>query len=159
LNLKVPRSVTTSAFNYFSPDMEVPDTMDVSMDQPENLLFTWNSGFGNDFYGEDGNDVVLGRKGTILRVAENVSYFPQGAAGSTHAEVPVSPTGEKPDIVGGSKDTSLHMLNFFDCVRSRAETNCPFELGYRSSIACQMAVASLRQGRTVRWDAEREQIV
>ena len=46
LDLKVPRPVTMVGYNYLSPEMEVPDTTDVSMDQPENLLFTWNSGFG-----------------------------------------------------------------------------------------------------------------
>src|SRR5690349_19256780 len=29
LNLKIPRSVTMAGYNYFSPDMEVPDNMDV----------------------------------------------------------------------------------------------------------------------------------
>lgn len=51
------------------------------------------------------------------------------------------------------------MRNFFDCVRSRRAPNCPFELGYRSAIACKMAITSLRKGRTVKWDAEREEIV
>jgi hypothetical protein len=51
------------------------------------------------------------------------------------------------------------MRNFFDCVRSRKEPNCPFDLGFRSAIACQMAIASLRQKRTVQWDAEKEEIV
>ncbi|HKV26590.1 MAG TPA: Gfo/Idh/MocA family oxidoreductase [Candidatus Acidoferrum sp.] len=159
LKLNVPRSVTMVGFNYFSPEMEVPDTMNVSMDQPENLLFTWNSGFGNDFYGEDGNDAVLGNRGTILRTAENVSYLPQGRHSAAASAEPGAQTSSKPDIVGGSNDTNLHMDNFFDCVRSRKEPNCPFELGYRSAIACQMAIASLRRKRTVRWDAEREDIL
>ena len=51
------------------------------------------------------------------------------------------------------------MNNFFDCVRSRKEPNCPFALGFNSAIACQMANASLRQGRTVQWDSEKEEIV
>ena len=51
------------------------------------------------------------------------------------------------------------MQNFFDCVRSRKEPNCPFEIGYRSAIACQMAVRSYREGRTVTWDEKREEIV
>jgi hypothetical protein len=51
------------------------------------------------------------------------------------------------------------MQNFLDCVRSRKQPNCPFETGFRSAVACQMAVASYRQGRTVRWDARREEIV
>jgi len=51
------------------------------------------------------------------------------------------------------------MKNFFDCVRSRQEPNCPFEIGFRSAIACQMANVSYRVGRAVKWDAEREDIV
>ena len=51
------------------------------------------------------------------------------------------------------------MQNFIDCVRSRKQPNCPFEIGFRSAIACQMAIASLRQGRAVRWDTKREEIV
>ena len=37
-----------------------------------------------------------------------------------------------------------------------SEPNCPFELGFRVSIACRMAVESYRQRRTVRWDAARK---
>jgi hypothetical protein len=51
------------------------------------------------------------------------------------------------------------MQNFFDCVRSRKEPHCPFELGFRTAIACQMAIASYRQKRTVRWDARAGDIV
>jgi predicted dehydrogenase len=158
MDLKIPRSATMAGYNYFSPDMEVPDTMDVAMDLPENLLFTWNSGFGNNYYGEDGNDLLLGNKGTLLRVNDSVSYQPQGHHGGAAPEAPKS-SGGQPDIVGGSDDTDAHMRNFFECVRSRKEPNCTFELGYRSAIACQMALASLHKGATVRWDAEREEIV
>jgi hypothetical protein len=52
-----------------------------------------------------------------------------------------------------------HMQNFLDCMRSGKETNCPFDVGYRVSIACRMAVESYRQVRTVHWDPGREEIV
>jgi len=156
LDLKIPRTVTMTGNNYLSPKMQVPDTMNVSMDQPEKLLFTWNSMFGNDYYGE-GDDLVLGNKGTILRNEdEQVRYAPQGKAAGRASP---ARSGRAPDIVGGSDSTDLHMQNFFDCVRSRKEPNCPFEIGFRSAIACQMANASYRQGRTVRWEEEREEIV
>jgi predicted dehydrogenase len=159
LNLKIPRRVTMAGYNYLSPEMEVPDTMDVSMDQPENLLFTWNSAFANNYYGEDGNDLALGNKGTVIRVVDNVNYQAQTHHGSQKAEASAAVGGE-PDIVGSDDaETEAHMRNFFDCVRSRKEPNCPFDLGFRSAIACQMAIASLRQGRSVGWDAEKEDIV
>lgn len=159
LGLKIPRRATMAGYNYLSPEMEVPDTMDVSMDQPEDLLFTWNSAFGNNHYGEDGNDLALGNKGTVMRIVDSVSYLPQNPQAANKDQTPRSVGGE-PDIVGSDEaDTDAHMSNFFDCVRSRKEPNCPFEMGFRSAIACQMAIASLRRGRTVQWDAEREEIV
>jgi predicted dehydrogenase len=159
LGLGIPRRVTMAGYNYLSPGMEVPDTMDVSMDQPENLMFTWNSAFGNNYYGEDGNDLALGNKGTLIRVKDTVKFIPQGGQ-SSEVGAPTAAGGE-PDIVGGSDadETQAHMQNFFDCVRSRKEPNCPFELGYNSAIACQMAIASLRQGRTVEWNSEKKDIV
>ncbi len=52
-----------------------------------------------------------------------------------------------------------HMQNFFDGIRLGKEQNCPFEVGFRTSIACRMAVESYRQGRTMKWDATKEEIV
>ncbi|MCX6625948.1 MAG: gfo/Idh/MocA family oxidoreductase, partial [Acidobacteria bacterium] len=64
------------------------------------------------------------------------------------------------ELVGPTKtQPAAHMHNFFDCLRSGKETNCPVEVGYRVAIACRMAVESYRQGRTIRWDAKNEQIV
>lgn len=151
LNLQIPQAVTMTGANYLSPDMHPPDTMDVPMLQPEKILFTWNSMFGNRHYGE-GDDLLFGDKGAIHRDEnQRVSYLPEGKR-QAEATQPTPPTSD-------AKLTDLHMQNFFDCVRSRREPNCPFEIGYRSAIACQMAVASYREGRTVRWDAKRSALV
>jgi hypothetical protein len=50
--------------------------------------------------------------------------------------------------------TGRHMQNFFDSVRGRKVPACPFELGFRTAIVCQMAVASYLRQTTVCWDAE-----
>ena len=49
--------------------------------------------------------------------------------------------------------------NIFDAIRTGREPNCPFETGYRVTVACIMAVESYRLGRTVSWNAETEEIV
>jgi hypothetical protein len=54
---------------------------------------------------------------------------------------------------------NAHMQNFLDCIRDGKEPNCPFDLGYRVSIACRMAVESYRQSRSMRWDPQKEVIV
>jgi len=157
MDLQIPERVAMSGANYFSPEMQVPDTMDVSMALPEKILFTWNSGFGSSYYHE--NEVVLGTEGAVTRDdgTEAVTYVPGKSKHSAIGAASEKPSA--PDIVGGGDETDIHMQNFMDCVRSRKTTDCPFEIGYRSAIACQMAVASYRQGREVRWDAEAEQIV
>jgi len=155
LNLKIPRGVMMNGGNYLSPGMEVPDTIDVSMDQPENLLFTWNCGFGNRHYNAE-DDYLLGNKGTIYRERYRVQYTPEDRPrGSTE---PI-PDARILNARTPSDGTHEHFQNFFDCVRSRKEPSCPFDLGYRSAIACQMAIRSYHEGRKMRWDAEHEEIV
>jgi predicted dehydrogenase len=144
LKLQVPKAVTMNGGIYLWKDgREVPDTMTVSVEQPEEMLITWASGFGNNQLGitED----VLGDNGTIQR-ANQLHYLPQKMN---------SPTGT--EMTGNAKAVPHeHMLNFFDCVRTGKEPNCPFDLGYRVAIACRMALDSYRFGRTVRWDAKKE---
>lgn len=150
LDLNIPQSVTMAGGNYRSPKMEVPDTMSVSLKQSEQLLITWNSMFGNAYFGETW-DYLFGTQGTVLHNAtDRVAYVPKGAKNSE---------AESADSGGYLDRTEHHMPNFFDCVRSRKEPNCPFEMGYRTAIACQMAVASYRLQRTVRWDPQAEDIV
>jgi predicted dehydrogenase len=152
LGLEIPRAVTMTGGLYLWKDgREVPDTMDVSMEHGESgsqgeLLFTWHSGFGNNHLGS--TEAVLGTDGTIER-GQQIRYSPQKVN---------RPQGV--EILGQSRtEPRAHMQNFFDAIRGKAAVNCPFELGYRVSIACRMAVESYRRGRTVRWDAIREEIV
>jgi predicted dehydrogenase len=52
-----------------------------------------------------------------------------------------------------SKD---HMSNFFDCVRSRQLPIADVETGHRSASLCHLGVLSLRLGRKLEWNPERE---
>lgn len=147
LNLQVPGSVTTTGGIYLWKDgREVPDTMSVAMVQPEEMLVTWGSGFGNNSLGS--TEDLLGTDGTISR-GQQIRYTPQKVN---------RPDGT--ELVGQSRTTPAgHMQNFLDSIRGKATPNCPFELGYRVSIACRMAVDSYRLGRPVAWDAQKEEIV
>ncbi|MBM3813628.1 MAG: Gfo/Idh/MocA family oxidoreductase [Acidimicrobiia bacterium] len=147
MGLKIPAAVTMTGGIYLWKDgREVPDTMNVSMEHPEEVLFTWDSGFGNNHLGN--SEDVLGTDGTISR-GQGIRYSPQKVNLPNEAE-----------LVGATKTPRhAHMQNFLDCVRSGAEPNCPFDVGYRVSIAARMAVESYRQQRTVEWDASKEEIV
>jgi predicted dehydrogenase len=157
MKFDIPDSVTMTGANLLSPKMQVPDTVDVSMLQGK-VLFTWNSMFGNNFYGE-GHDLLLGNKGTVSRnESDQVRYQPQGGetlgVNTLCAEAPEG--GQEKGYFDG---TDVHMQNFFDCMRSRKEPNCSFEIGYRAAITCQMAIASYHKKRAVRWDPKTEDIV
>ncbi|HYL36088.1 MAG TPA: Gfo/Idh/MocA family oxidoreductase [Bryobacteraceae bacterium] len=147
LRLRIPSAASMTGGLYLWKDgREIPDTMSVTLEQPEEMLITWDSGFGNSQLGvaED----VLGTDGTISR-SQSIRYAPQKVNRPEGAEL-VGRTLAPPHA---------HMQNFIDCIRSGREPSCPVELGYRVSIACRMAVESYRKGRTVRWDATREEIV
>ena len=76
---------------------------------------------------------VLGTDGTVSR-SQQIRYTPQKVN---------RPQGN--EMAGQTRTAPrAHMQNFFDCIRTGKEPNCPFELGFRVSIACRMAVESYR---------------
>lgn len=147
LQLQIPSSASMEGGIYLWKDgREAPDTVGVSMRQPEEILVNWVSGFGNNQLGV--SEDVLGTHGSISRAAQ-VRYVPQKVN---------RPAGT--EMAGRSSHAPhAHMANFFDSIRSGKEPNCPFDLGFKVSVACRMAVDSYRLGRTLRWDAAREEIV
>ncbi|MCB0838499.1 MAG: Gfo/Idh/MocA family oxidoreductase [Bacteroidetes bacterium] len=60
---------------------------------------------------------------------------------------------------GADDMTSLHMLNWMECVRSRKETNAPVRVGYNHSIANIMTTAALRTGQFVTFDEETQEVM
>ncbi|MBI1786986.1 MAG: Gfo/Idh/MocA family oxidoreductase [Acidobacteria bacterium] len=147
MNLQIPRRVDMVGGVYLWKDgREVPDTMNVAMEHPEEILFSWDSGFGNNQLGS--TEDALGTDGTIAK-GQQIRYLPQKVN---------RPAGlEK---IGQAKTAPrAHMQDFLDSIRTGKEPNCPFDVGFRVSIACRMAVESYRQGRAMRWDSTAEEIV
>jgi hypothetical protein len=119
--------------------------MNVAMEHPEELLFSWDSGFGNDRPGL--SESALGTHGTIER-SQQIRYVPQKVNRPAAAET-----------LGLTRtEARAHVENFLDAIRAGAQPNCPFEIGFRVSIACRMAVESYRGKRTVHWNPEKEEI-
>jgi hypothetical protein len=55
--------------------------------------------------------------------------------------------------------TSMHMLNWMECVRSRKQTNGPIEAGYNHSIANIMTTAALRTGLKATFDETTQNVI
>ncbi len=153
LDLPLPTSAYMSGGVFSEKDgREVPDTIAVTLDFPNELTVTWQSTFSNSHYGL--GERYLGSHGTIERLAgttdmvtgksqTGVWYFPEkvNRPGGAAAE-------------GRTRDVN-HMANFIDCIRSRKEPNAPVEIGYRSAVAAHMANVAYRQKERVTLEAVR----
>lgn len=151
MDIGIPSAVTMRGGIYRWKDgREVPDTMTVSMEHTDcpwgDLLFTWDSGFGNNHPGM--TEELLGTDATIVR-AQQIRLLPQKV---------IQPGGT--EVVGQTATAPrAHLQNFFDSIRLGHTTNCPVDVGFRVSVTCRMALDSYRLGRTVHWDAQNEAIV
>jgi predicted dehydrogenase len=147
MDLKIPAAVNMTGGIYLWKDgREVPDTMAVSMEHGEEILFTWDSGFGNNQLGI--SEDVLGTDGTISK-NQQIRYIPQKVNRK-----------DLNDVLGNTPTPqNAHMQNFLDCVRTGKTPACPFEIGFRTAITCRMAVESYRLGRVMKWDSVKEEIV
>ena len=52
-----------------------------------------------------------------------------------------------------------HMANFFQCVKSREEPVAPVRIEHRTVSVCHLTNLSIRLGRPLTWDPEKEAFV
>lgn len=154
LDLPVPTSAYMSGGVFSEKDgREVPDTIAVTLDFPNDLVLTWQSTFSNSRFGI--GDRILGSHGTIERLAGSTDmvtgksltglrYYPEKANRSDGV------------VLEGKSAGVDHMTNFVECIRSRKEPNAPVEIGYRSAVAAHMANLSYRQRQRVTFEAAKQ---
>jgi predicted dehydrogenase len=145
LDLPLPSAAYMSGGVFSEKDgRQVPDTIAVTIDFPNDVVVTWQSTFSNRRYGL--GQRILGSDGTIEYVAgandmvsgksqESVRYYPE----EINRPGGSSLTGQSP--------SQNHIANWTDCMRSRKTPNAPVELGHRSALAAHMCNMSYRQKR------------
>jgi predicted dehydrogenase len=116
--------------------------------------------YGNWFYGDRGA-LLVNRIGYQIRPVRSTG----GGRGNPNAPPPPPPIEAKTfkDPSGMSEiaessfgsATHRHVRNFLDCVKSRQKPVCPMDVGFHSSLPCLLAIVSVKEGRTVRWDGAR----
>jgi predicted dehydrogenase len=60
---------------------------------------------------------------------------------------------------GGEDTMAMNERDWVDCIRSRKRPFCEVEDGHHVALVCNLANMSLRMGRSIRWDPEKEQII
>lgn len=153
LDLPLPSAAYMSGGVFSEKDgRQVPDTIVVTLDFPNDVVVTWQSTFSNSRYGL--GQRILGSDGTIEYKAgandmvsgksqESIRYYPESVN---------RPNGAT--ITGDSRSQN-HIANWVDCIRSRKKPNAPVELGYRSAVAAHMCNLSYRQKRRLTFDEAR----
>ena len=154
LDLGLPTAAYMSGGVFSEKDgREVPDTISVTLDYPNDLVVSWQSTFSNSRFGLGVR--FLGSDGTVEWLAGTTDMV----SGRSLSGWSYSPEkANRPDgqaIKGESKDEN-HYANFVECVRSRKEPNASVELGYRSAVAAHMANLSYRRRQRVTLETARQ---
>jgi predicted dehydrogenase len=147
LDLPAPSAAYMSGGVFSEKDgRQVPDTIAVTLDFPNDVVVTWQSTFSNSRYGL--GQRILGSDGTIEYVAgsnemvsgkseERINYYPEATN---------RPQGR---MIEGTSQTVDHIQNWIDCVRSRKTPNAPVELGYKTAVAAHMSNLSYRRKQRI----------
>ncbi|MCU1268753.1 MAG: hypothetical protein JWN74_47 [Acidobacteriaceae bacterium] len=147
LDLPLPTAAYMSGGVFSEKDgREVPDTIAVTLDFPDDVVVTWQSTFSNRRYGL--GQRILGRDGTIEYIA-GANDMVSGKSDEQIRFYPESVNRPNGAALTGNSPTPSHMANWIDCMRSRKTPNSPVELGYRTAVVAHMSNLSYREKRRV----------
>jgi predicted dehydrogenase len=148
MNLPVPEAADMMGGIYSEKDgRQVPDTIAVTFEFPNDLTVLWQSTFSNSHFGL--GERFLGADGTVEHITGATDMVTgQYQAGITYyPEKTNRPSG---NVMTGDSKGQNHMANWMECIRSRKQkTNAPIEIGYKSAVAAHMANLAYRQKRRI----------
>jgi predicted dehydrogenase len=147
MNLQLPKAATMMGGVFSEKDgRQVPDTIAVTLEYPDDLLVLWQSTFNNERYGL--GEHFLGDKGTVEHVSGSTDMI-TGESASTIKYFPEKVNNPDGHMVEGKTLDVDHMTNWMNCIRDRKQPNAPVEIGYLSAIAVHMSNLAYRQKRRV----------
>jgi len=175
MRTEAPQAVASSGGRLALTDNgETPDTQDALFEYP-GFTALWShreAGRGRgqceglEFFGTEGS-MTLSRAG--FQVFPDMKVPPQnqipdfrGHPSGGPRRVPnpqMTPWCEPIKQTAYNDLLASHARNFIDCVKSRKQPVSSLEEEHRVATACHLANISLRLGRKVRWDPEREEII
>jgi predicted dehydrogenase len=179
LGLKGPKSVTSVGGRYFLKDnCETPDVQDVIFEYDRFTVFCqWRECAASAADANMGAVRFCGTHGTMPLTRDFFEIIPD------KRENPVNVVGRifgghpvgGPQVVSDEpglwtepvKDAETtwaeqyvgHIRNFLDCVKSRQQPIADLESAHRVATACHLANISLRTGKKLFWDADKEEIL
>ncbi|MEO0018574.1 MAG: hypothetical protein RLZZ522_1857 [Verrucomicrobiota bacterium] len=124
----------------------------VKFTYPNGVVFNVRSTPDDDPFGgtikKDGQ-----RNGIRFEGSDGWIWVNRDGIKATERELLSKPLPEGAEKLEVSND---HMGNFFDCMRSRKDPICGVEVGHRSATVCHLGAISLRTGKKLQWDPDKE---
>ncbi|PYX66337.1 MAG: gfo/Idh/MocA family oxidoreductase [Acidobacteria bacterium] len=151
LDLPLPSAAYMSGGVFSEKDgREVPDTIAVTLDFPNDMVVTWQSTFSNSRYGL--GERLLGSDGTIEHLA-GATDMVSGKSGETTHYFPEKTNRRDGVAITGNSSDQDHMSNWIECVRTRKTPHAPVDIGYRSAVAAHMANLAYRRQQRITLEA------
>ena len=175
MDVNGPTAVSSTGGRFALKDNgETPDVQDALFEYPgftgaysvREVSAGRRAGAGLEFCGTKGS-MVISRAG--YEVFPDMKASPSNAipvfkghpaGGPVREEVKPEPWIQAVKEPGSSDEQfDLHVRNFIDCIKTRSRPIADIEGGHRTTTACHLANLSLRLGRKLHWDVDKEEIV
>ncbi|MBL7139718.1 MAG: Gfo/Idh/MocA family oxidoreductase [Planctomycetes bacterium] len=148
---------TGGMFRYPDPPRDVPDTFNTLIDFPEKCTVAVLGTQGNNDPTSAGRGAgqrmptVRGWDGSLTVEGKEIVFAPaQGVKDKPRQRIPIEQGENQGD----------HWMNLIQCVREgRRDLFSPMSLQYAVQTALIMGMWSLRDGKTARFDAKKEEII
>jgi predicted dehydrogenase len=140
----LPTSAVAHGGRYVWKEREHEDTLYALFDYPKGFMMRYLTGLGNAtgsgcyFYGTNG-------------MFDTTSWKATGVGGAGEKQI------KEERIITSSAGTN-HVRNFLECVRSRQTPNASIADGYAHSICAIMAEMSLKTGKKIIYDHEKQEL-
>jgi predicted dehydrogenase len=174
LGQDAPRGVFCAGGKYAVKDnRQIPDTLEAVWEYDGALVtfsqYNCNAAPGNrqgwemEFRGTKGTLFIQESNGFIVfgenqRTQELPALSPLARKENAEQSRATKPAMASSPGKNGKAETSYHTRNFLDCVKSRKETNCPVEVGHRSTTATLLARIAVLRKQHLAWDAVKERV-
>jgi len=130
---------------------ETPDVQQVTYQFGKTLVTWTTSEIGQ---GKSNTLDIYGTKGMMTLLRGGFTVLPETTGSGKNKKNLMDPL----EVKGGDLDVQ-HVRNFLDCAKSRQKPNADVEEGHRSAVMCHLGNISTRLGRSLKWDAAREQVI
>ncbi len=152
LNARGPVSVSAYGGRYEIKDGgQTPDVQEVLYNFSDAIV-SWSGREVNRT--RDEYLVFHGTKGTLSIMRNGYAIEPETWRKREKPEI------ERRSAKGDPNDMQTrHIRNFLDCIKSRQRPIADVEEGHLTAVMCHLGNIATRLGRSLKWDAEREQFI